>query len=175
MIPSGPDTRWEPFHRISVEAIHDATARVWLVTPYFVPSEAARMALTNAALCGVDVRVMLPRRADSRLVSAAARSYYDELLAAGVRIFEYQPNLLHAKAMLVDARHVLIGSANFDYRSFRVNFELSVLVADTALADAMEAAWHDYATRAVEIDPTTPEGRLRRLGDAAARLLSPLL
>lgn len=174
-LPSGPDTGWEAFHRIAVEAIHDATERVWLVTPYFVPSEAARMALSNASLCGVDVRVMLPRRADSRLVSAAARSYYDELLAAGVRIFEYQPNLLHAKAMLVDRRHVLIGSANFDHRSFRLNFELTMLVADAELADAMDATWHDYTTRAVEILSDTPASRLRRLGDAVARLLSPLL
>lgn len=175
VIPSGPDSNWEAFHRVAVEAIHDATRRVWLVTPYFVPSEAARMALSNASLCGVDVRVMLPRQADSRLVSAAARSYYDELLAAGVRIFEYQPNLLHAKAMLVDRRHLLIGSANFDYRSFRLNFELSTMVADDGLSDAMESAWHDYATRAVEISAATPSSHLRRLGDAMARLLSPLL
>ena len=176
VIPSGPDSHWEAFHRVSVEAIHDATERVWLVTPYFVPSEAARMALTNAALCGVDVRVMLPKRSDSALVSAAARSYYNELLVAGVRIFEYQHNMLHAKAMLVDQHHVLIGSANFDYRSFRVNFELSVLVDDAGLASDMEAAWHDYTTRAVEIlvdDPPAP--RLRRMGDAMARLVSPLL
>jgi len=120
--------------------------------------------------------VMLPKRSDSALVSAAARSYYDELLVAGVRIFEYQQNMLHAKAMLVDQHHVLIGSANFDYRSFRVNFELSVLVADAGLAADMEAAWHDYSTRAVEItldDP--PASRLRQMGDAMARLVSPLL
>lgn len=175
VIPSGPDSPWEAFHRVAVESIHDATERVWLVTPYFVPSEAARMALTNAALCGVDVRLMLPRRADSRLVSAAARSYYDELLDAGVRIFEYQPNLLHAKTLLVDRRHLLIGSANFDYRSFRVNFELSTLVSDPELAQAMEAAWNDYATRCVEIHAHRHYPHWRRLGDATARLFSPLL
>lgn len=175
VIPSGPDSSWEAYHRVSVEAIHDATARVWLVTPYFVPSEAARMALTNAALCGVDVRLMLPRRADSRLVSAAARSYYDELLGAGVRIFEYQPNLLHAKTLLIDRHHVMIGSANFDNRSFRVNFELSTLVSDAQLALAMEAAWNDYATRCVEVRANQPVSRWRHLGDATARLFSPLL
>ncbi|HRN59155.1 MAG TPA: phospholipase D-like domain-containing protein, partial [Chiayiivirga sp.] len=143
--------------------------------PYFVPSEAARMALTNAALCGVDVRLMLPRRADSRLVSAAARSYYDELLGAGVRIFEYQPNLLHAKTLLIDRHHVMIGSANFDNRSFRVNFELSTLVSDAQLALAMEAAWNDYATRCVEVRANQPVSRWRHLGDATARLFSPLL
>jgi len=175
VLPSGPDTAWEAFHRLSVELIHQATTRVWLVTPYFVPSEAARMALGNAALCGMDVRVLLPRRADSRLVSAAARSYYDELLATGVRIFEYQPNVLHAKAMLVDQDHVLIGSGNFDTRSFRLNFELSVLVASAELAADMEAAWNDYVAMAIEILPGRRGSFLRRLGEAAARPLSPLL
>ena len=175
VVPSGPDTSWEAFHRLSVEMIHDARDRVWLVTPYFVPSEAARMALSNAALSGKDVRVMLPQRADSYLVSAAARSYYDELLRAGVRIFEYQHSLLHAKAMLVDADHVLIGSGNFDTRSFRLNFELSTVVADPALALAMASAWNDYLGNAVEVLPGKRGSFLRRLGDAAARPLSPLL
>lgn len=175
VLPSGPDSPWEAFHRLSVELLHDARERIWLVTPYFVPSEAARMALSNAALRGVDVRVMLPRRADSLLVSAAARSYYDEFLAAGVRIFEYLPNLLHAKATLVDNHHVLIGSGNFDTRSFRLNFELSVLVADVDLAAELDAVWHDYATRTIEILPGQRGSWLQRLGDAAARPLSPLL
>lgn len=175
VVPSGPDTAWEAFHRLSVELIHDARARIWLATPYFVPSEAARMALSNAALSGRDVRVMLPQRADSRLVSAAARSYYDELLATGVRIFEYRHNLLHTKTMLVDSDHVLIGSGNFDTRSFRLNFELSTLVADTGLAIDLEAAWHGYARQAEEILPGKRGSWLRRLGDAAARPLSPLL
>ena len=175
VVPSGPDSNWEAFHRMSVALIHQARRRVWLVTPYFVPSEAARMALSNAALGGMDVRVMLPRRADSLLVGAAARSYYDELLAAGVRIFEYQPNLLHAKATLVDDDHVMIGSGNFDTRSFRLNFELSVLVADVALARALETQWHDFARHALEIRPGRRGSWWRRLGEAAARPLSPLL
>lgn len=175
VVPSGPDTAWEAFHRLSVELIHEARERVWLMTPYFVPSEAARMALSNAALSGCDVRVMLPQRADSRLVSAAARSYYDELLQAGVRIFEYRHSLLHAKAMLIDTHHAMIGSGNFDTRSFRLNFELSTLVADAGLASTLEAAWHDYAGDATEVQPGKRGSFLRRLADAAARPLSPLL
>ncbi|NEL42999.1 MAG: cardiolipin synthase, partial [Xanthomonas perforans] len=76
--------------------------RVWLVTPYFVPGEAARMALTSAALGGLDVRLLVPRVSDSRLVTYAARSYFDELLEAGVRIYEYGPRMLHTKALLAD-------------------------------------------------------------------------
>src|SRR5690606_9322592 len=80
IVTSGPDTTLEAIHRVHLEAIHAATQRAWLTTPYFVPGEPAMLALTSAALRGVDVRLLVPRRSDSALVSAAARSYYDELL-----------------------------------------------------------------------------------------------
>jgi cardiolipin synthase len=98
---SGPDTSWEAIHRMQVAAIHEAKQRVWLVTPYFVPGEAARMALSSAALGGLDVRLLVPRMSDSRMVTLAARSYYAELLAAGADI-EYGPRMLHTKALLTD-------------------------------------------------------------------------
>ena len=175
-LPAGPDSPWEPIHRVKVEAIHQANHRVWLVTPYFVPGEAARMALTSAALRGLDVRVLLPARSDSILVSAAARSYYDELLAAGVRVFEYQPRMLHSKALLVDDDTCIIGSANFDHRSFRLNFELSVLLHDPGLAGELQAEIESSLGHCREVRGDDPPGPFRRrLGDACARLLSPLL
>ncbi|MEG3193695.1 phospholipase D-like domain-containing protein, partial [Lysobacter sp. D1-1-M9] len=96
VLVSGPDTSWEPIHRLHVGAIHAAQRRVWLMTPYFVPGEAAMMALTSAALGGLDVRLLVPKLSDSRLVTYAARSYFDALLAAGVRIYEYGPRMLHS-------------------------------------------------------------------------------
>ena len=84
VLTSGPDSDWEAIHRLHVGAIHAARRRVWLVTPYFVPGEAAMMALTSAAFGGLDVRLLVPRQSDSRLVTYAARSYFDSLLAAGV-------------------------------------------------------------------------------------------
>ena len=126
VIPSGPDNEWEPIHRAHLTGIDAAKARVWLVTPYFVPTEAALYAFTSAALRGLDVRLMLPRKSDSRLVDLAARSYFDALLAAGVRVYEYQPRMLHSKALLIDDAFVILGSANFDGRSFRTNFELGI-------------------------------------------------
>ncbi len=175
-LPAGPDSPWEPIHRVKVEAIHQANHRVWLVTPYFVPGEAARMALPSAALRGLDVRVLVPARSDSLLVSAAARSYYDELLAAGVRVFEYQPRMLHSKALLVDDDTCIIGSANFDHRSFRLNFELSVLLHDGSLAGELEREIEATLTHCREVRGDDPPGPAwRRLGDACARLLSPLL
>ena len=175
-LPAGPDSPWEPIHRVKVEAIHQANDRVWLVTPYFVPGEAARMALTSAALRGLDVRVLVPARSDSLLVSAAARSYYDELLAAGVRVFEYQPRMLHSKALLVDGDTCIIGSANFDQRSFRLNFELSLLLHDAGLAGELEREIQASLGHCREVRAGDPPGPpWRRLGDACARLLSPLL
>jgi cardiolipin synthase len=176
VLSSGPDSPWEAIHRLHVGAIHAATRRVWLATPYFVPGEAAMMALTSAALGGLDVRILVPRLSDSRLVTWAARSYFDDLLAAGARVYEYGPRMLHTKALLVDDELAIIGSANFDPRSFQLNFEVSVLFRDGAIA--MELA------RLIEGEfasaPRVRAERARplwtaRLPEALARLLSPLL
>jgi cardiolipin synthase len=176
VLPAGPDSPWEAIHRVQVEAIHQADRRVWLVTPYFVPGEAARMALSSAALRGLDVRVIVPSRSDSRIVSAAARSYYDELIAAGVKVFEYGPRMLHSKALLVDDDTCLLGSANFDHRSFRLNFELCLLLHDAGLASRLEAELLADLAHCREIRPDRPKAPFgRRLGEACARLFSPLL
>ncbi|MBA2239414.1 MAG: cardiolipin synthase [Lysobacter sp.] len=176
VIVSGPDSRWEAIHRMKVSAIHAASRRVWLVTPYFVPGEAARMALTSAAFGGLDVRLLVPKMSDSRLVTFAARSYFDELLGAGVKIFEYGPRLLHTKALLCDDELVCVGSANFDHRSFRLNFEVSVLMLDAGVAGELaELLEHECnECRQVTHDRDRPLWRAR-LPEAFARLLSPLL
>src|SRR5690606_7135550 len=139
VLVSGPDSPWEGIHRLHVSAIHAAKQRIWMTTPYFVPGEAAMMALTSAAAAGLDVRLMVPRESDSKLVTLAARSYFGALLLAGVKIYEYGPRMLHSKSLLVDDELVLVGSANFDHRSFRLNFEVSVLFDDRELAARMAA------------------------------------
>ena len=176
VLTSGPDSPLEAIHRVQVEAIHQANRRVWLVTPYFVPGEAARMALTSAALRGLDVRVVVPARSDSRIVSAAARSYYDELLSTGVRVFEYGPRMLHSKALLIDDDTGLFGSANFDHRSFRLNFELCLLVHDAGVAGELERQVKKDLAHCREVVADRARAPFaRRLGDACARLFSPLL
>jgi cardiolipin synthase len=176
VITSGPDSDWEAIHRLHVGAIHAARNRVWLVTPYFVPGEAAKMALTSAAFAGIDVRLLVPRQSDSRLVTFAARSYFDTLLAAGVKVYEYGPRMLHTKALLVDDDLCMIGSANFDSRSFRLNFEVCLLFRDPAVAAGLaRLIEHEFANA-----PRVREERARpflqaRLPEAFARLLSPLL
>lgn len=173
---SGPDSSWEAIHRLHVGAIHAAQRRVWLVTPYFVPGEAAMMALTSAALGGLDVRLLVPKLSDSRLVTYAARSYFDDLLAAGVRIYECGPRLLHTKALLCDDAIAIIGSANFDNRSFRLNFEVSVLFSDRGLADGLAELIEHECGHAVRVrdDRDRPLWRTR-VPEALARLVSPLL
>lgn len=176
VLVSGPDSRWEAIHRLHVSSIHAAQQRVWLMTPYFVPGEAAMMALTSAALGGVDVRLLVPKMSDSRLVTLAARSYYDELLEAGVRVYEYGPRLLHSKALLVDDDLALIGSANFDHRSFRLNFEVSMLFRDTGIAAELARLIESELAHAPRVRADRDRGLWTvRLPEALARLLSPLL
>jgi cardiolipin synthase len=174
VLPAGPDSSWETIHRVMLAAMHAARTRVWLVTPYFVPGEAARMALTSAAFRGLDVRLLVPRASDSRLVSAAARSYFDELIGAGVRVYEY-PSMLHAKALLVDADTCVLGSSNFDNRSFRLNFELCVLFEDAGVAHRLDAVLAEDFAAAAEVRGPRALALGPRLAEALARLLSPLL
>lgn len=176
VLTSGPDSSWEAIHRLHVAAIHEARRRVWLVTPYFVPGEAAMMALTSAALGGLDVRLLVPKMSDSRLVTYAARSYFDDLLAAGVKVYEYGPRMLHTKALLTDDELVMIGSANFDHRSFRLNFEVTLLFRDKALATQLAALIEAELSSAPRVHDNRARSLWRyRLPEALARLLSPLL
>jgi cardiolipin synthase len=176
VLTSGPDSSWEAIHRLHVSSIHAAQRRVWLVTPYFVPGEAAMMALTSAGLGGLDVRLLVPRMSDSRLVTLAARSYFDDLLRAGVRVYEYGPRLLHTKALLVDDDLALIGSANFDHRSFRLNFEVSMLFHDAAIAAELAQLIEGEFVHAPRVRDDRERSLWRdRLPEALARLLSPLL
>ena len=175
ILTSGPDNADEAIHRMHVAAIHAATERVWLTTPYFVPSEAALMALTSAALRGVDVRLMVPQRSDSRVVSAAARSYFEELMVAGVKIWEYTAGMLHSKTMLVDGHCAFIGTANFDNRSFRLNFEVCAVVYGPVLAQPLARQFEADMRHSRVVPKRRAQAFLPRLGDATARLFSPLL
>ncbi|KAF1703075.1 cardiolipin synthase [Pseudoxanthomonas suwonensis] len=176
LLVSGPDSSWEAIHRLQVAAIHEARRRVWLATPYFVPGEAARMALTSAALGGLDVRLLVPRRTDSLLVTLAARSYFDELLKAGVRVYEYGPRMLHTKALVADDDLCMVGSANFDHRSFRLNFEASMMLRDREVCAGLATLLEGEMEQSARVRLDRPMGLWRhRLPEAFARLLSPVL
>ena len=176
VIPAGPDNEWEPIHRLQVQAINGADRRVWLATPYFVPTRAALFALEGAAMRGLDVRIVVPKVSDSKLVTAAARSYFDRLLRAGVRVYEYGPRMLHSKALLLDDTEAVIGTSNFDTRSFSLNFEIVMLFRDKAVAADLEKSFVADMAGSVEVTKDAPRPDfMSRLGQAAARLFAPIL
>lgn len=177
VLPSDPGDPWQPIRTALFQGIAGARRRAWLTSPYFVPDESLRTALLAAALRGVDVRVLLPGRSDMRLVRAAGRSYYLDLIRAGVRIYEYQAGFVHAKTLIVDDAVASVGSANMDIRSFELNHEVNVLVSDATLVDCMEREFLRDLEDAEEITAEEWEARpfLTRLGENTARLLSPLL
>jgi cardiolipin synthase len=119
------------------EQLAEARKRIWLTTPYFVPDSAMQRELCAAARRGVDVRVLVAGKNDVRLVQWAARAAYALLLREGVRLFEYQPRTLHAKSLLVDDDWGTIGTANFDYRSFFINYELNLVARSKRLNAAL--------------------------------------
>ena len=138
VIASGPADELETAALMFNQAINSATRRIWIASPYFVPDDAIVQSLQLAALRGVDVRILIPEISDNRFVKLAAYSYFDELKYTGVSFYRYQDGFLHQKALLVDDVVAAVGTANFDNRSFRLNFEITVVVADEAFAADLE-------------------------------------
>jgi cardiolipin synthase len=151
--------------------------RLWITNAYFAPRPIAILALTAAARRGVDVRLLLPGQSDVPLVRHAGHGFYAELLAAGVRVFEYQPAILHEKSVVADDYVTLVGSSNLDFRSFHFNAECNVLIFDDTTAQQMTAAFEEDLRHSLEIRLEAWKQRpmMHRIGDALARRLSPLL
>ncbi len=178
LLASGPaDERWRAIHTLLFAAINLARQRVWVETPYFVPDPSILMALQTAALRGVDVRLLLPGRSDHPLVLHAGRSFQDALLAVGVRIFELQDVVLHAKTVTVDGNFSTLGSANMDQRSFRLNFEANVFFFGAEVAAELERDFLSLCSSAREVTAASRRdiSRRQRLTEGVARVLAPLL
>ena len=177
VIPSGPGPTPTAIHQAFLTLIYSAREELVMATPYFVPDEATLAALVAAASRGVRVTLVMPKVSDSIIVAAASRSHYIDLLEAGVHIHQYTKGLLHAKTLTIDRKVGLIGSANFDARSFFLNFEITLLAYDSDFATRLRHMQLDYLRDAVEIH--LPEWRKRRwwetLGDNVAQLMGPLL
>ena len=177
VVASGPDTRLSPIHDAIFMAINRTKERLWIMTPYFIPSRALLAALRAAVYRGVDVRLMVPAKSDVMLVRHASRSYYPELLEVGARIVEYQPAMLHAKAIVFDDNLTLVGSANLDSRSFRLNFEASCFIGsydlNATLADEFERDVE--RSKEVSLDDLEQLPWNAKLASSTAQLLSPLL
>lgn len=176
VIASGPDS--EPWiHDAYFLAITRAEERLYLVTPYFIPTPPILTALRTAAGRGVDVRIILPQRSDVWLVQWAARSYYNQLIHAGVRIFEFQGTMLHAKALVADRDLSSVGTANIDSRSFALSFEVSCFYASPEHTEQLVLWMEELLQHSCEITMEQLEQKptLQKLGESAAHLFSPIL
>ncbi len=134
ILPSGPADEYETANLMFVHAINLATKKIWIASPYYVPDRPIITALQLAALRGVDVRILIPDAPDHLGVYLAAFTYLDEAGQSGVRFYRYQDGFLHQKVMLIDSNYATVGTANFDNRSFRLNFEITAAVADPDFA-----------------------------------------
>lgn len=177
ILSSGPGDNPDDLRRVLLQSIYSAREELVISTPYFVPDDTMLTALITAAQRGVSVTLIVPERVDSRFVRHAARSYYDDLLKAGVSVRLFQPGLLHAKTAVIDRRLVLIGSANMDRRSLWINFELSLFAHDEDTAEQMRYIQHRYIaqSRCLNNEDWHHRHFFSRLIDNAAQLLAPIL
>jgi cardiolipin synthase len=177
VIGTGPTVRFSAMPEMFETLMYAARRELVISTPYFVPDEAMLAALCASARRGAATTIIFPARNDSWIVAAASRSYYADLLAAGVRIFEYEGGLLHTKSLTLDGEVTLIGSANMDRRSFELNYENNILLYDPVLTTKMRCRQDTYLARS---HPVTAEmvaqwPLLRRLWNNTIAMLGPIL
>ncbi len=174
--PSGPADELETGALLFGQLINSARKRLWIATPYFVPDEFVLNSLQLAAMRGVDVRVLTPRKADSLLTTLAGRSYFQEMIGSGIGVWLYSPGFLHQKVILADDV-AAVGTANMDNRSMRINFEVTAVVPDEAFAKSVEGMLErDFARSAqVKLEHVLRMTRMHRFGCRMARAISPIL
>ncbi|MDH3238077.1 MAG: cardiolipin synthase [Deltaproteobacteria bacterium] len=176
VVASGPDRALRPIYQGVFTAFTSARRRIWIATPYFVPDDAIGTSLENAALRGIDVRLIVPEKSDLRMVWLAGKSYFDELMLAGVKIYLYRPTNIHSKVLIIDDDVGVVGSSNVDIRSFFLNFELGVFLYGEKEIGLLASAFEEDLSRSLQLDPATFSRRPRsvRLLEDTCRIFSPL-
>jgi cardiolipin synthase A/B len=177
VLPSGPGDAHENQQTMLVELLHEASERVVMTTPYFVPDEPFLEAMVTAALRGAEVHLVVPEHSNKLVTKLAQESHYARLLAAGIHIHLYAPHFLHAKHLTVDKWVAVVGSVNMDIRSFALDSEVSLLVYDPKVVAALEAVQARYFAHSRQVSKTTwsHRPRLRRVAQNTARLADSLL
>ena len=177
VIGTGPTVRNSAMPEVFETLMYAARRELFITTPYYVPDEAMQIALCASAYRGVETTIIFPARNDSFIVQAASRSYYADLLAAGVRIFEFEGGLLHTKSLTLDGEITLIGSANMDRRSFDLNYENNILLCDSALTAEMRRRQETYLAQSHEVtaEMVAQWPITRRLWNNAIAMLGPVL
>jgi cardiolipin synthase len=174
---SGPDSDQPSVLFSLLQAIYLAKKEILITTPYFIPGDSILEALRIAALSGLSVKLLVPREGDSKLVNAASRSYYEDLLCAGVDIYMYQKGFVHAKTLVADSNLSIVGTANMDYRSFELNFEVNVIVYDKPFSENLRTVFFKDLEDAEKIDKDEwcKRSAYKQLPERIARLFSHVL
>lgn len=177
IVPSGPDSKIPVIFYSLMETIGLAKEEILITTPYFIPGESLMDTLIIAAKSGLKVKILVPGTSDSKMVNTASKSYYTELLQHGVQIFLYQKGFIHAKTMVIDGNLAIVGSANMDYRSFDLNFEVNAMLYSKKITKQLHKVFFIDLKNATEINATDWLNRPKHkhLWEKFVRLLSPFL
>ncbi|TWT44913.1 Major cardiolipin synthase ClsA [Phycisphaerae bacterium RAS1] len=177
ILPTGPDQPVNTLEQVVFATAAAATHTLRIATPYFVPHAALRTALTHACYRGVEVDIVVPTRTDAPLALWAGRSFYEEIVSAGAGVYEFDHGVLHSKTFTIDDRWCMIGSANMDARSFRLNFEISALIYDEQVARGLSDSIqiHCARSRRITLDGLRSTSLPQKLLEGGARLFSPLV
>ena len=178
IVTSSPISPWPDIMQGYVRILLQARKYVYMETPYFLPTEPVLFAMRTAALAGVDIRLMLPRHADAKLVEWASRSYVMEAIEAGVKVYLYTAGFNHSKLLVSDDNLSTIGSTNIDFRSFENNFEANAFFFDEGMAQRVKAVYLRDEAKSILVDDVSyfvKRPFLQRLFESTVRLLSPLL
>ncbi len=176
-VPSGPSFSQEAIHKLLLTTIYASRKNITLTTPYFVPDESILTALTSAAERGVDVRIIVPEKNDSRLVHYASQARYTAMLESGITIKLFQGGLLHSKTITVDDEFALFGSVNIDMRSFWLNFEATLFIYHKGFTSKLREVQANYESNAhtLTVDNLQKRKFRHRFLENAALIISPLL
>ncbi|MDO6819343.1 cardiolipin synthase [Zobellia sp. 1_MG-2023] len=174
---SGPDTDWANIMEAIFCAISSAKERIYITSPYFMPNDAILTALTTAARSGLDVRVIVPYESDSWAAQYAGDSYIEHCLESGIRIYRYCKGFIHAKTMVIDNQFSTVGTANLDYRSFSINFEINAMIYNQDINRQLATNFFDDLDECeeVELERWQNRGLRRKLKESFSRLWAPLL
>jgi cardiolipin synthase A/B len=174
---SGPDSVQPSILFSLLQAINIAKKEILITTPYFIPGDSITYALRVAAISGLSVKLLVPGKCDSRIVNNASKSYYEDLLAAGVEIYIYKKGFVHAKTLVADGKLSVVGTANMDHRSFELNFEVNAIVYDADFAQQLRQVFEKDLEFAEKLDPQRwyKRSALEQFPEKIARLLSPSL
>lgn len=174
---SGPDTDWANIMEAIFTAITNADKYIYITTPYFIPNDEIITAIQVAARCGIDVRLMIPKESDSWTAEHATNSYIDALLEADVKIYRYARGFVHAKTMVIDDIFCSIGTANMDYRSFNINFEVNALIYNETVSKDLKTIFlKDIKdSEQVQLEAWRNRSQFNKLQESFCRLWAPLL